>query len=67
MLLVTFLAMSFPFGSAEIQMCCTIHNSRIPWLNTKFFSLPKIEIDLGKLKNKKLKDKTEYSITNVFI
>ena len=25
MLLVTFLAMSFPFGSAEIQMHCTIH------------------------------------------
>ena len=25
MLLVAFLAMSFPFGSAEIQMLCTIH------------------------------------------
>ena len=27
MLLVAFLAMSFPFGSAEIQMCYTIHYS----------------------------------------
>ena len=32
MLLVTFLAMSFPFGYAEIQMLCTIHYSRNPWV-----------------------------------
>ena len=30
MLLVTFLAKSFPFGSAKIQMFCTIHYSRNP-------------------------------------
>ena len=30
MLLVTFLATSFPFSSAKIQMRCTIHYSRNP-------------------------------------
>ena len=31
-LLVTFLAKSFPFCSADIQMSCTNHYSRNPWL-----------------------------------
>ena len=34
MLLVTYLAKSSPFGSAEIQMSCTICYSRNPWTGT---------------------------------
>ena len=48
MLLVTYLTMSFPFGSAEIQMRCTIHTLEIPGqmliiIENKKTSIPQIK------------------------
>ena len=40
--------MSFPFGSAEIQMPCTIHYSRNPWHTIRVPTLSFFSYDHGK-------------------